>query len=140
MDCFVTYEERTRTVTAEDGTETEESYTVAIPIADIAAVYGNLENVLHLEISAEQKSNADSIYSLVRYGIAGSTEGWIPGADVPFIGADGFCSPIAPAGSAVSPLNSATASIPSPESTRDTAAWTWLSPPARPSAPRCRER
>lgn len=94
VDCFVTYEERTRTVTDEDGTETEESYTVAIPVADISAVYGNLENVLHLEISAEQKSNADSIYSLVRYGIAGSTEGWIPGADVPFIGADGFCSPI----------------------------------------------
>ena len=94
VDCFVTYEERTRTVTDEDGTETEESYTVAIPVADIAAVYGNLENTLHLEISAEQKSNADSIYSLVRYGIAGGSEGWMPGADVPFIGADGFCSPI----------------------------------------------
>lgn len=94
VDCFVTYEERTRTVTAEDGTETDESYTVAIPVADIAAVYDNLENTLHLEISAEQKSNADSIYSLVRYGIAGGTEGWIPGADVPYIGADGFCSPI----------------------------------------------
>ncbi len=51
VDCFVTYEERTRTVTDEDGTETEESYTVAIPIADIAAVYGNIENVLRLEIS-----------------------------------------------------------------------------------------
>ena len=94
VDCFVTYEERTRTVTDEDGTETEESYTVAIPIADIAAVYDNLENTLHLEISAEQKSNADSVYSLVRYGIAGGSEDWIPGADVPFIGADGFCSPI----------------------------------------------
>lgn len=94
VDCFVTYEERTRTVTDEDGTETEESYTVAIPITDIATVYGNLENTLHLEISVEQKSNADSIYSLVRYGIAGGSEGWIPGADVPFIGADGFCSPI----------------------------------------------
>ena len=93
VDCFVTYEERTRTVTDEDGTETEESYTVAIPVADIATVYGNLENTLHLEISVEQKSNADSIYSLVRYGIAGGSEGWIPGADVPFIGADGFCSP-----------------------------------------------
>ena len=42
----------------------------------------------------EQKSNADSVYNLVRYGIAGGSEGWIPGADVPFIGADGFCSPI----------------------------------------------
>ena len=89
VDCFVTYEERT-----EDGMETEESYTVAIPVADKATVYGNLENVLHLEISEEQKSNADSIYNLVRYGIAGGSEGWISGADVPFIGADGFCSPI----------------------------------------------
>ena len=69
VDCFVTYEERTRTVTGEDGTETEESYTVAIPIADMAEVYSNIENTLHLEISAEQKSNADSVYNLVRYGI-----------------------------------------------------------------------
>lgn len=38
VDCFVTYEERTHTVTAEDGTETEESYTMALPITDIAAV------------------------------------------------------------------------------------------------------
>ena len=44
--------------------------------------------------------------------------------------------PLAPAGSAVSPLNSVTASIPSPGSARGTLAWTWLFPPARPSAPR----
>ena len=94
VDCFVTYEERTRTVTDEDGTETEESYTVAIPVADIATVYGNIENTLHLEISAEQKSNADSVYNLASYGVAGGSDGWIPGADVPYIGADGFCSPI----------------------------------------------
>jgi len=94
VDCFVTYEERTRTVTAEDGTESEERYTVAIPITDMAEVYGNIENTLHMEISAEQKSNADSVYNLVRYGVAGGSEGWIPGVDVPYIGADGFCSPI----------------------------------------------
>ena len=94
VDCFVTYEKRTRTVTDEDGTETEESYTVAIPVMDMVEVYSNIENTLHLEISAEQKSNADSVYNLVRYGVAGGSEGWIPGADVPFIGADGFCSPI----------------------------------------------
>ena len=42
-DCFVTYEERTRTVTVEheDGTNTEEeeTYTVAVPIKDLEAVY-----------------------------------------------------------------------------------------------------
>lgn len=67
VDCFVTYEERTRTVTAEDGTTAEESYTVAIPITDMTKVYENIESVLHLQISEEQKSNADSVYDLVRY-------------------------------------------------------------------------
>ena len=94
VDCFVTYEERTRTVTDENGTKSEESYTVAIPITNMAEVYENIESVLHLQISEEQKSNADGVYNLVRYGVAGGSEGWIPGADVPFIGADGFCSPI----------------------------------------------
>ena len=94
VDCFVTYEERTRTVTGEDGTDTEESYTVAIPITDMAEVYGNIESALQLEITEEQTGNADSVYNLVRYGVAAGRDGWIPGADVPFIGADGFCSPI----------------------------------------------
>lgn len=94
VDCFVTYEERTRTVTAEDGTESEESYTVAIPITDMTEVYGNIESTFGITIMDEQKSNADSIYNLIRYGVASSSESWIPGADVPFIGADGFCSPI----------------------------------------------
>ena len=94
VDCFVTYEERTRIITTEDGAESEESCTVAIPITDMTKVYENIESVLHLQISEEQKSNADSVYDLVRYGVAGGSEGWIPGADVPFISADGFCSPI----------------------------------------------
>ncbi len=94
VDYFATYEERTRTVAGEDGTDTEESYTVAIPITDMAEVYRNIKSVLRLEITEEQKSNADSVYNLVRYGVAAGTDGWIPGADVPFIGADGFCSPI----------------------------------------------
>ena len=94
VDCFVAYEERTRTVAGEDGTDIEESYTVAIPITDMAEVYRNIESALRLEITEEQKSNADSVYNLVRYGVAAGTDGWIPGADVPFIGADGFCSPI----------------------------------------------
>ena len=93
-DCFVTYEERTRTMEAEDGTETEETYTVTIPITDISEVYANIESALRLRITEEQQANADSIYSLVRYGVAGDAGSWIPGADTVFIGADGFCSPI----------------------------------------------
>ena len=34
------------------------------------------------------------MYNIVKYGVSTGTEGWIPGADVPYIGADGFCSPI----------------------------------------------
>ena len=94
VDCFVTYEERTRTVIAEDGTENEESYTVAVPIEELSAIYRNIGSALGITITDEQKSNADRIYRLIRYGITSGSESWIPGADVPFIGADGFCSPI----------------------------------------------
>ena len=97
VDCFVTYEERTRTVTVEreDGTTTEEeeTYTVAVPIEDLESVYQNLHSAMGMEITEEQRSNADSIYNLIRYGYTGGSSSF-EGADVPFIGADGFCSPI----------------------------------------------
>ena len=97
-DCFVTYEERTRTVTETDGrgneVEREETYTVAIPIADMETVWLNIQTTLGVTVTEEQRSNADSIYNLIRYGVSTGTDGWIPGAEVPFIGADGFCSPI----------------------------------------------
>ena len=96
-DCFVAYEERTRTVTVEheDGTNTEEeeTYTGAVPIKDLEAVYENLHAAMGVEITEDQRSNAESIYSLIRYGYTGGS-GSFEGADVPFIGADGFCSPI----------------------------------------------
>ena len=95
-DCFVTYEERTRTVTVEhaDGTTTEEeeTYTVAVPIEDLEAVYENIHSAMGVEITEDQRINAESIYSLIRYGYTGGRS--FEGADVPFIGADGFCSPI----------------------------------------------
>ncbi len=97
-DCFVTYEERTRTVTETDGSgnevEQEETYTVAVPITDMETVWLNIQTTLGVTITEEQRNNADSIYNLIRYGSSTGTDGWIPGAEVPFIGADGFCSPI----------------------------------------------
>lgn len=96
-DCFIAYEERTRTVTVEheDGTTTEEeeTYTVAVPIEDLEAVYQNIRSAMGVEVTEDQRSNAESIYSLIRYGYTGGG-GSFEGADVPFIGADGFCSPI----------------------------------------------
>ena len=97
-DCFVTYEERTRTVTDTDGSgnevKREETYTVAVPITDTETVWSNIQTTSAVTVTEEQRSNADSIYNLIRYGSSTGTDGWIPGAEVPFIGADGFCSPV----------------------------------------------
>ena len=97
-DCFVTYEERTRTVTTvdEEGNEveTQETYTVAVSISDFQQVWQNIRHLTGAEATPEQQANADSVYNVVKYGASTGTEGWIPGTDVPFIGADGFCSPI----------------------------------------------
>ena len=58
MDCFVTHEERTRTVTTEDEdgtvTETEETYTVSVPIEDLALVYQSISAAMGVEIPTEQ--------------------------------------------------------------------------------------
>ena len=98
VDCFVTYEERTRTVTTVDEAgnevETQETYTVAVPISDFQQVWQNIRHLTGAETTPEQQANADSVYNVVKYGVSTGMEGWIPGADVPFIGADGFCSPI----------------------------------------------
>ena len=98
VDCFAAYEERTRTVTTVDGdgneVERQEIYTVAIPIETLETVWDNLTERTGIEVTPEQQSNADSVYNIVKYGVSTGTEGWIPGADVPYIGADGFCSPI----------------------------------------------
>lgn len=94
VDCFVTYEQETRG----EG-EDAETYTVATPIEDLAQVYQNISTVMGVEATDEQKTNADSVYSLIRYGYTGgggSGGGGFAGADVPYIGADGFCSPIGP--------------------------------------------
>ncbi len=94
-DCFVTWEERIRTVLVEGSDppeETEETYSAAIPIEDLGTVWQNIA-AMGVAPAAEQRSNADSIYNLIRYGAAGGSSGF-DGSDVPFIGADGFCSPI----------------------------------------------
>ena len=94
-DCFVTWEERIRTVLVEGSDppeETEEIYSAAIPIEDLGTVWQNIA-AMGVTPTAEQRSNADSIYNLIRYGAAGGSSGF-DGSDVPFIGADGFCSPI----------------------------------------------
>ena len=87
LDCFVTYEERT----LEDGG----TCTVAVPVSDMATVYANIAAKLGTAVPDDLPSNVDSVYSLVKNGYPGLPEGGgFEGADVPFVGADGFCSPV----------------------------------------------
>ncbi len=97
--CFATSEIRTRTVTEtdEEGNEieVEQTYNVAIPITDMTTVYSHIAASLGVEVTEEQKANADNVYSLIKYGYPVTAEGGgFDGADVPFVGADGFCSPV----------------------------------------------
>ena len=102
VNCFVRYEERTRTVTGGDGNETEESYTAAVPVNSLPEIYSSLENTLGRSISHEERSNASEIYYRILYGGSVPTYGeefntWsngLPLSSAPFVGADGFCSPL----------------------------------------------
>ena len=62
------------------------------PVSDLNTVYQRIESVMGITITDDQKANADSIYNLIRYGYSGGVG--IGGTDAPFIGADGFCSPV----------------------------------------------
>lgn len=102
VECFVTYEERTRTVENEDGTTSEETYTVAIPVRELPVVYANISAAMGISITPENQANASEIYYRVLYGRPAPTYGdefdqWsdgLPLSSAPFIGADGFCSPL----------------------------------------------
>lgn len=96
VDCFVEYEERTREVDNGDGTTSTETYTVAVPIDSLPTIYERIGAAMGTEVTPEHQGNADSIYNLILYGVSTGPGGWgsFDGADVPYIGADGFCSPI----------------------------------------------
>ena len=69
VDCFVTYEERTRTVENDDGTTSEETYTVAVPISSLPAIYNNIRSLFGRAITYDDQANANEIYYRALYGI-----------------------------------------------------------------------
>ena len=73
VECFYTWETRTRTVEVEndDGTvtSTTEEYTVAVPVS-LYQAYANLEAELGRTITEDDKSNIDHIYTMIA-GTAG---------------------------------------------------------------------
>ena len=109
-DCFAWYEEREREVeikTEDEDGETVtvtviEKYTVRIPLTSLPEIYSNLEAAIGRTITAEERNTAAEVYRYVLYGPNAPTYGtefddWIsrlPLSSAPFIGADGFASPL----------------------------------------------
>jgi murein DD-endopeptidase MepM/ murein hydrolase activator NlpD len=102
---FVRWEERTRIVTVSDETgtrETEETYEVPIPVSDMGEVCAALSSRMGIAVSREAKADGAEIYYLISGGAYAPTYGrefddWLAGlplSDEPFVGADGFCSPL----------------------------------------------
>lgn len=75
VECFYTTEKRTRTVEVElaDGTtgETEEEYIVAVPLSQESA-YANLALWIGRQITDDDRSNIDHIYTLIVGTVGGS--------------------------------------------------------------------
>lgn len=80
-DCFVKYEERTKTEINDDGTTSESTYTVAVPIKDLSKVYQNIASAMGRSASYEDMSNATEVYYRIAYGRPAppeddSVDGW----------------------------------------------------------------
>ena len=71
VDCFVTYETRTRTVTeyGENGEpyEETETYIVAVPIRDLPAIYANVGGHVGRAVTTDDSANITEIYLRVQY-------------------------------------------------------------------------
>ena len=66
--------------------ETQETYTVAVPISDLQEIYQNIGQLTGTEVTPEQQANADSVYNIVKYGVSTGTEAGSPAPDVPSSG------------------------------------------------------
>lgn len=75
VDCFIEYEERIRVVENEDGNETEETYTVAIPITEKTECFAKLARDYGKAATYEQQANAVNVWHLVEYGSTALQEG-----------------------------------------------------------------
>lgn len=76
VECFLRYEERIREVEEEDGSITEETYTVAIFLTDQEEICSNLKSLLGRTPTMEDRANAQRIYTMAVYGrvVPGSFE------------------------------------------------------------------
>lgn len=62
VGCFVKPEIRTRIVTNPDGTKSQQTYTVHVPLTDLSAIYQNFGNFMGRAVTDNEKANADAVY------------------------------------------------------------------------------
>ncbi len=71
VECFVTYETRTRTVTEYDENdepyEVEETYIVAVSIRDLPTIYANVGTHVGRAVTSDDSANITEIYLRVQY-------------------------------------------------------------------------
>lgn len=74
-ECFISYEERIRTIENEDGSTMEETYLVSIPITNKVEVFEKLRETYGVEVTYEQQSNALNVWYLIEHGTTAPMEG-----------------------------------------------------------------
>ena len=84
-ESFVNFEERTRLVMHEDGTQGEEIYEAAIVITDRMELYERLKNHYGVEATYEQQSNAVNVWQLAKENTIACQE------EAVFFDAEGIC-------------------------------------------------
>ena len=74
-ESFVNFEERTRIITQEDGTQSEEVYQVSIAITDRMELFERIKSHYGVAATYEQQSNAVNVWHLAKYNITAPQEG-----------------------------------------------------------------
>ena len=91
-ECFVNYEERTRTIENPDGSESEETYVVAVAVTDKVELFEKISRDYGKSLTYEQQSNAVNVWYLAKYNTTAPMEGddfedwsnWHGGGDVTY--------------------------------------------------------
>ena len=65
-ECFVNYEERTRTIENPDGSESEETYVVAVAVTDKVELFEKISTDYGKSLTYEQQSNAVNVWYLAK--------------------------------------------------------------------------
>ena len=91
-ECFVNYEERTRTIENPDGSESEETYVVAVAVTDKVELFEKISTDYGKSLTYEQQSNAVNVWYLAKYHTTAPMEedgfedwsNWNGGGDVTY--------------------------------------------------------